>query len=158
MNLMPSSGLSRVGTVLTKTYGVLILAVLAQATGNVFLSKGMKVIGSANPIGEGGVVSIAFQAVASPMIWMGVVLSIIFYILFATALSWSDLSFVLPVISFEVVLNVAFGAWFLSEGVSSKRWIGTLLIAIGIFLVLRSEGPMVETGGGGKGILEDPGR
>ena len=155
---MPSSRLSQVGAVLTKTYGVLILAVLAQATGNVFLSKGMKYIGSSNPISEGGLVSITCQAVSSPMIWMGVALSIIFYILFATALSWSDLSFVLPVISFEVVLNVAFGAWLLNEGVSSKRWIGTLLIAIGIFLVLRSEGRRVETGGGGKGTSEDLGR
>jgi len=139
--------LFKVGGGVAKTYAVLTVAILVQATGNVFLSKGMKSIASTSQIGQGELLSIPYQAVTSPMIWIGVALSIIFYVLFATALSWKDLSFVLPVISLEVVLNVAFGSWFLNELVSSKRWIGALLIAIGIILVLRSETRTVETGG-----------
>lgn len=145
--LMGRDRLFKVGEGVAKTYAVLTVAILVQATGNVFLSKGMKGIAFASQIGQRELLSIPYQAATSPMIWIGVALSIIFYVLFATALSWKDLSFVLPVISFEVVLNVAFGSWFLSELVSSKRWTGALLIAIGIILVLRSETRTVETGG-----------
>lgn len=123
----------------TKTYAVLALAVLAQASGNVFLSKGMKYAASLDQIGSLGFTAITLLAVQNPMIWIGVVLSIAFYVLFATALSWTDLSLVLPVISVEVVVNVAFADYFLNEPVSAVRWIGTIFIAIGVVLVLRSE-------------------
>ncbi len=118
-----------------KIYSVLALAVLAQATGNVFLSKGMKYIASA---GQGGGVGLLFEAITSPMIWIGIALSVIFYLLFTVVLSWTDLSFVLPVISVEVVVNVAFADYFLNEPVSAARWTGVILIAVGVILVVRS--------------------
>ncbi len=122
-----------------KTYAVLALAVLAQASGNVFLSKGMKYAASFGQTGSSGLAAVPLQAAQNPMIWIGVALSITFYVLFATALSWTDLSLVLPVISVEVVVNVAFADYFLNEPVSAVRWMGTMLIAIGVVLVLRSE-------------------
>ncbi len=122
-----------------KTYAVLALAVLAQAAGNVFLSKGMKYVASLEHAGALDLTAIPLQAAGNPMIWIGVALSIAFYILFATALSWTDLSLVLPVISAEVFVNVAFADYFLGESVSTVRWTGTFLIAAGVILVLRSE-------------------
>lgn len=130
-----------------KTYTVLAIAVLCQATGNVFLSKGMKTIASTIQVGEGHLLSAPYHAFINPMIWVGVGLSIIFYILFASALSWTDLSLVLPIASIEVVLNVAFAAWFLNEMVSSKRWAGAVLIAMGVILVIRSTSRNFKTSG-----------
>ncbi len=121
-----------------KIYSVLALAVLAQATGNVFLSKGMKYLASVGQGGDVGLLALPFEAIASPMIWVGIILSVIFYVLFTVALSWTDLSFVLPVISVEVVVNVAFADYFLNESVSAARWTGVILIALGVILVMRS--------------------
>ncbi len=123
----------------TKTYAVLALAVLAQAWGNVFLSKGMKYVASFDQMGTTNITQVSLQALQNPMIWIGVALSVAFYVLFATALSWTELSLVLPVISAEVIVNVAFADYFLKEPVSTLRWTGTILIAAGIILVLRSE-------------------
>ena len=131
----------------TKTYAVLMLAILAQATGNVFLSKGMKYIASANHAIESGLLSIPFQALVTPIIWIGIAFSITFYILFTVALSWTDLSFVLPVISAEVVVNVAFADYFLGEPVSPMKWAGTVLISLGIILVLRTHSERKEIPG-----------
>jgi drug/metabolite transporter (DMT)-like permease len=78
------------------------------------------------------------QAVQSPSILLGAGFLIIFFVLFAIALSRADLSFVVPAISAEVVLNVAFADYFLNETVSSTRWIGAVLISIGVILVLWS--------------------
>ncbi len=116
-----------------KTLAVLIPAIFAQAAGNVFLSMRMK------EIGDSAWFALLPRAVESPHLWLGTGLLIVSFILFAAALSWADLSFVLPTISAEVVVNVIFAKYFLHEIVSLTRWTGVLLISIGVILVVRSE-------------------
>ena len=121
-------------TSLEKTILVLIPAIFAQAAGNVFLSTSMK------EIGNNSWLPLVSRAVESPTVWFGTALLIVSFVLFASALSWADLSFVVPAISAEVVLNVVFANYFLHEVVSLTRWMGVLFISIGVILVLRSEG------------------
>jgi drug/metabolite transporter (DMT)-like permease len=128
-----------------RTYIVLAIAVLSQAAGNVLLSKGMKGIASVVRSADTGLFPMVFQAAGSPLIWAGTVLLIIFFVLFLTVLSLADLSFVLPVISIEVIANVAFASYFLNEPVSPLRWAGTVLICLGVILVFRSAGGKQET-------------
>ncbi len=116
-----------------KTYLVLGLAIIAQATGNVFLSKTMKEL-----FADGSILGLFFQALQSPPIWIGTSLYILFFVLFAAVLSWEDLSFVVPAISAEVIINVASAKFFLNEPVSSVRWLGTVLVSVGVILVLRT--------------------
>ena len=78
------------------------------------------------------------RAVESPVLWFGTALLIVSFIFFAAALSWADLSFVVPAVSAEVVVNVFCANYFLEEVVSLTRWTGVLLISIGVILVLRS--------------------
>jgi uncharacterized membrane protein len=135
---MPGQMLNNTETVAMKTYVILALGILTQATGNVFLSKEMKHIASALHIVDGNFLVLFLQAVENPTIWLGTALLIISFILFITALSLADLSFVLPVVSIEVVVNVAFADYFLKEPVSLLRWIGTVLIFLGVTLVVKS--------------------
>ncbi len=90
-----------------KTYVTLALAILTQAVGNVCLSKGMKELPSASAIDLHSLSALFSQAVQNPILWVGTVLLIVFFLLFAAVLSWADLTFVLPVISAEVIVNVA---------------------------------------------------
>jgi len=117
---------------------LLAVAIVSQAVGNVLLSQGMKLIAGESQLTWSNWVAIFLQAVQSPSILLGVGFYVIFFVLFAAALSRADLSFVLPAISSEVVINVAFADCFLNETVSSIRWIGALLISIGVGLVVRS--------------------
>ncbi len=117
---------------------LLAVAIVSQAVGNVLLSQGMKLIAGESQLTWSNWVAIFLQAVESPLILFGVGFYVIFFVLFAAALSRADLSFVLPAISSEVVINVAFADCFLNETVSSIRWIGVLLISIGVGLVVRS--------------------
>ena len=121
-----------------KTALVLIIAILAQASGNMFLSRGMKHIAALNANGTANLAHVAMQAVESPTIWIGTLLLMVFLALYATGLSWADLSFVLPATSFGYVVNVAFAHYFLNEPVSLERWAGTVFIAIGVLLVSRT--------------------
>lgn len=127
-----------------KTAVVLITAIVAQAFGDVFLTRGMKAIASLEAGGAGSwerlsqVSHIALQAMQSPMVWAGTLLLIVFFVLFSAALSWADLSFVLPATAFGYVLNVAAGNYFLGESVSNRRWAGAVIITLGVLFVSRS--------------------
>jgi len=116
-----------------KTLAILIPAVLAQAAGNVFLSMRMKEIGNSSWF------SLLPRAVESPTVWLGTVLLMVSFILFASSLSWADLSFVIPAVSMEVALNVVLASYFLHEVISLTRWAGVLFISVGVIMVMRSE-------------------
>jgi drug/metabolite transporter (DMT)-like permease len=127
-----------------KTAGVLITAIVAQAFGDVCLTKGMKVIAATETGGDGFSASlsqvshIGLQAMQSPLVWAGTLLLIVFFVLYSAALSWADLSFVLPATAFGYVLNVAAGYYFLGEMVSGRRWLGAVIITLGVLFVSRS--------------------
>ena len=104
----------------------------------------MKDVASAVQSADISFLPLILQAAGSPLIWSGTGLLIIFFVLFLTVLSLADLSFVLPVISIEVIANVAFASYFLNEPVSTVRWLGTALISLGVILVFRSAGNKQE--------------
>ena len=129
-----------------KTAVVLILAIVAQVAGNILLSKGM------HNLEDASLLATISQVVQNPMIWLGIGLLATFFALYTAALSWADLSFILPATSFGYVLNVACAKYFLHEQVSSLRWLGAVIICVGVAFVSRSEvkTPQVEEVSGGE--------
>src|ERR1700742_4177247 len=130
-----------------KTATVLILAIAAQTVGNVFLTRGMKAVAAATTSNDGGSGLMntmsqslhgALQAMQNPEVWIGTALLIVFFALYSAALSWADLSFVLPATAFGYVLNVATGYYFLNEEVTKARWVGSVIITLGVVFVSRS--------------------
>ncbi len=120
-----------------KTILFLAVAVAAQAAGNVCLSLGMRTLAaSAAGPAAGHWGDLALLALTNPWLWAGAVLLSAFTLLFTVVLSWTDLSLALPVISVEIVVNVALAGWLLGESVSPLHWLGTLLVAAGVALVV----------------------
>jgi drug/metabolite transporter (DMT)-like permease len=60
-----------------------------------------------------------------------------FFYSYLTALSWADLTFVLPATAFGYVVTAVLSKYFLHESISMLRWTGVLLIAGGVGLVTR---------------------
>jgi drug/metabolite transporter (DMT)-like permease len=119
---------------------LLAVAILIQAAGNVCLSIGMKgfaVVAASQPDAWG---TLALMALTEPMIVIGVLLLLGFFILFATVLAGADLSVAMPIVSFEIVLNVALAYLIIGEEVSPLRWAGTALVAAGVACVALSAG------------------
>ncbi|MFZ2447805.1 MAG: hypothetical protein WAW37_15730 [Syntrophobacteraceae bacterium] len=123
-----------------KTAIVITIAVLAQAVGNTLLSKGMKEIASLPSFSDGFSVMMLVHAMQNPLIWAGIILLIVFFACFLSALSWADLSYVLPATASGYILNVFLANQFLGEPVSASRWLGSVLIVGGIALVAWSTG------------------
>ena len=129
-----------------KTAFVITLAVIAQAAANTLLSKGMKVIASMPSFSDGFSLIMLAYALKSPFVWAGIVLLIVFFACFLSAVSWADLSLVLPVTALGYILNVFSGNYFLDEPVSPAHWFGSVLIVLGVFLVSLSGARKDKTG------------
>jgi drug/metabolite transporter (DMT)-like permease len=106
------------------------VAVFASA-GDSMLSRGMKDIGH---------ISISrlqdlILALRNPWIVGGIVLLLAFFAAYMTALSWADLTYVLPATSLGYVLLALIAKFVLHEQVTLLRWLGIGLIAIGVSFV-----------------------
>ena len=68
-------------------------------------------------------------------IFLGVFFLSIFFFLYLAALSWADLSFVLPLTAVSYLFAALLAKFFLKEEVSRYRWAGTIVIVIGIAMI-----------------------
>jgi len=69
----------------------------------------------------------------------GIALLIGFFASYLTALSWADLTFVLPATAFGNVIVALFARFWLHEEISLARWAGIALITLGVGFV--AQGP-----------------
>ena len=65
----------------------------------------------------------------------GIIFLLAFFAAYMTALSWADLTYVLPATSLGYVLLALIAKFVLHEQVSALRWVGIGLIAVGVSFV-----------------------
>jgi len=75
----------------------------------------------------------------SPYVLFGVLFLGGFFFLYLAALSWADLSFVMPLTALSYVFAAVLAKVFLKEQVSLLRWAGILVIVAGIALLASGE-------------------
>jgi drug/metabolite transporter (DMT)-like permease len=68
-------------------------------------------------------------------IWIGIIFLTGFLISYMTVLSWADYSYVMPAGAFGYALLTLLAVIFLHESVSPVRWLGVILICVGVLLV-----------------------
>jgi drug/metabolite transporter (DMT)-like permease len=78
-------------------------------------------------------------AVFTPWIAFGIALLIGFFASYLTALSWADLTFVLPATAFGNIVVAFLARFWLQEPISPERWAGIVLITLGVGFV--AQGP-----------------
>jgi uncharacterized membrane protein len=78
-------------------------------------------------------------AVFTPWIGLGIALLIGFFASYLTALSFADLTYVLPASAFGNVIIELLSRFWLHETISLERWFGVLLITVGVGFV--AQGP-----------------
>ncbi len=116
-------------------YMILLLIAICGPLGDTFLSRGMSRYPSISLHHPGSIVA----AIFTPWIAMGILLLIGFFSSYLTALSWADLTFVLPATAFGYVFIALLARFWLHEPISLERWIGIVLITVGVGFV--SQGP-----------------
>ena len=76
-----------------------------------------------------------FFAVRNPWVAIGILLLLAFFAAYMNALSWADLTYVLPATSLGYVLLALVARFALHEQVSPLRWLGIAMISGGVGFV-----------------------
>jgi drug/metabolite transporter (DMT)-like permease len=77
--------------------------------------------------------------VLNPWVALGILFLLGFFAAYMTALSWADLTYVLPATSLGYVLLALIAKFLLHERVTTTRWLGIALISAGVGFV--TQGP-----------------
>ena len=116
-----------------RKYLVLAGVTLFAAIGDTLLSRGMRGMDHVSLHH----LSSMFLVVLHPELALGIAFLLTFFACYLTALSWADLTYVLPATSLSYVLVTVMGKLVLHETVSPGRWLGVLLISSGVGFVTR---------------------
>jgi drug/metabolite transporter (DMT)-like permease len=118
-------------TLTPQRYLVLLAVVLTASFGDTLLSHGMRQVG---PVSLNHL-ELLLIALKNPWVISGVMLLIGFFASYLTALSWADLTFVLPSTSISYVIVALLSRFWLHEQISFYRWLGIALIVCGVGFV-----------------------
>lgn len=118
-----------------RKYLVLAGVTLCAAVGDSLLSRGMKDVGNISLRHPSDLI----LAITNPFVAIGIVFLLGFFASYMTALSWADLTYVLPATSLGYVLLALIAKYLLHEDVTPLRWVGILLISGGVGFV--TQGP-----------------
>jgi drug/metabolite transporter (DMT)-like permease len=116
-------------------YLVLGLVAVCAPLGDTCLSRGMTKLPAISLDHPATLIA----AVFTPWIAAGIGLLIGFFASYLTALSWADLTFVLPATAFGNVIVALLARFWLKEPISIERWAGIALITLGVSFV--AQGP-----------------
>ena len=111
-----------------RKYFVLLGVAVFGAIGDSLLSRGMKGFGAVSP----QYITHIFSAVFNPWVFVGIFFLLAFMASYLTALSWADLTYVLPATAFGYVFIALIAKFFLHEQISTMRWLGIVLISAGV--------------------------
>jgi drug/metabolite transporter (DMT)-like permease len=127
-----------------RQYIILGLVSVCTPLGDSCLSRGMShqpEITLAHP-------ATLIAAVFTPWIVLGIALLIGYFASYLTALSWADLTFVMPAAGLGNVVIALLARFWLHDSISLERWAGILLITVGVGFVAqgpsRTERPTAE--------------
>lgn len=112
-----------------------LFAVTASTIGDLFLAKGMKRVGEVEWRGFGDALRTVGKVLRRPEIPLAVFFLAIFFFTWLALLSRADLSLVLPMTALTYIFNGLAAGPVLGEKVSRQRWIGLMVITVGVVLV-----------------------
>ena len=122
-----------------KLLSILLIGLVFESTGIVYLKKGMNQIGEVKVAGVGEAIHLFKVGITNYQIILGVFFQALFFACLLFLMSKSDISFLWPLTSLTFVFSTLAAMWFLGETVSSVRWVGIVFILIGAAFISYSE-------------------
>lgn len=114
-----------------RKYLVLAGITVFSTLGDSLLARGMKELGG---VALHNVSGLLF-AILNPWVGVGILLLLAFFASYMSALSWADLTYVLPATSLSYVLVALIARIRFHEHISPTRWLGIALISAGVGFV-----------------------
>ncbi len=105
-------------------YLVLLAVMFTASVGDALLKRGMAEVGSVDPHH----LRLLIHALLNPFVAGGILILAGFFASYMTALSFADLTFVMPATAFSQIITALLGRFWLHEHLSASRWAGIVLI------------------------------
>lgn len=129
-----------------KTVLYLAVAILANSFGNLLLAMGMERMPA---FGHVALSQYLLGLLTDPFLLPGAALTAIYSLAQLSLFSWADLSFVVPCTALSYVISTVLAEFIAGESVDLPRWLGVVLITLGVGLVAKT--PVATTAHGQRG-------
>ena len=116
-------------------YLFLFVIVAAGTGGELCVSRAMKTVGEVHDFRPTALVQFVLNAVGVTWMWIGVAMMTLAFFALLAMLSMENVSFVVPVTALSYAAGAIGALVFLRERISPQRWLGVLIVCIGVTLV-----------------------
>jgi uncharacterized membrane protein len=113
---------------------MVLLMVVCANVGDLMLKRGMVQIGAVH-VSASGLWQALVATAGNGTIWLGILFLVGFTLSYMTAVSWADYSYVMPAGAFGYAVQTMLAVVILHEAVNAKRWVGVVMICVGVMLV-----------------------
>ncbi|HJX97016.1 MAG TPA: EamA family transporter [Candidatus Acidoferrum sp.] len=114
---------------------LLFFVVVSGTGGEICVTRAMKRVGEVTDFRPLAVVRVILRALKVPWMWIGVAMMALAFFSLLAVLSIENVSFVVPVTALNYAAGALGGKFFLGERVTPRRWVGVLIVCIGVTLV-----------------------
>jgi drug/metabolite transporter (DMT)-like permease len=113
----------------------LAVVVFAGTGGELLVTRAMKTVGEVHDFSPRNLVRVLGRAFTVGWMWGGIALMALGFFALLAMLSWDNVSFVIPVTALSYAAGALGGTYLLGERVTPMRWLGVLLVCLGVALV-----------------------
>lgn len=116
---------------------LILFSISIAVAGQILLKIGINRIGIVNFSNLDALKQLFFGVIKSPLVISGLFLYVISAAIWLVVLSAVDLSFAYPFIGLTYVMVLILSRFILKEDVNLIRWVGALIITIGVIVISR---------------------
>ena len=118
------------------TQAIFFMLIIFPGTGGeICVSRAMKTIGEVTDFRPAAIARFIGRALTVPWMWIGVTMMAMGFFALLGMLSVANVSFVFPATALSYAVGALGGKIFLGEKVTPQRWIGVLIVCLGVALV-----------------------
>ena len=123
------------------TQAILYFLIIIPGTcGEMCMSHTMKAVGEVTDFRPHAIAGAIGRAMRDPWFWLGLTMMAAGFFALLGMLSVAKVSFVFPATALSYAVGTLGGKLFLSERVTLQRWLGVLLVCLGVILVALGKG------------------
>jgi len=111
------------------------IIVVAGQLGDLALSRAMKTIGEVKRFTPANLLRVLGRAFRIKWMWIGIALMTVAFFSLLALLSWANVSLVVPATAASYLAGALGAQFLLGEQVNRERWIGVIIVCIGVALV-----------------------
>ncbi len=116
------------------------LIIVPGTAGEMCMSHAMKKIGEVTDFRPHSIARVLGRAMGTSWFWIGITMMATGFFALLGMLSVANVSFVFPATALSYAVGTLGGKAFLKEQVGTQRWVGVLVVCLGVLLVAIGKG------------------